>query len=1020
MLKPASLFSRRMALSVAAGFALVLALMVSLAVVALREMSAINSRMERIVNDNNAKVEVATTMRDALRQRIITMHGIVIAPDPFEREEALQRFYDYGIEFTKARQRLDRLASTAQEKAILERIRELANMAQPKVVRAIEFAMDDDQEAALQILRADAIPTQQRLVAELEAMVDLQREASRRAADEAAQAYHHTVWLMIGLGTTLVLLGAVVSGWVVRRTSLQTQQIVREQVKYKTLFTTNSDGIVLVADGRFVDCNPATLTMFGYDSVESFCRTTPADLGPPTQADGTPSGEFGMRQIEKAMRDGHCHFEWVGRRSDGSLFPVEIALHAMTLDGRVVVQAIMRDITERKESEARLRAAYDAALEASRVKSQFVANVSHELRTPLNGIIGMVGLLLDSQLDAEQRDCAETIRVSAESLLTIINDILDFAKIEAGKMELEIVPFDLRETVEEALELLGERAHAKGLELVCDLPPDLPRELLGDPARLRQILINLTDNAIKFSDRGEVVVEARLTPLGGEEVELRVAVSDTGIGIRPEGMKRLFQAFSQADGSTTRRYGGTGLGLAISRQLAELMGGRIGAESTPGVGSTFWFTARLKSVATQRVDGDAGLGGVPVLLAAPNARLREVLARTLRHWGMPVACVATGVEAYARLAAAAHEAAPFRVAIIDARLLEEGGSELLQAIDQNPALAHMPQILLTGMLARHAHREWIVPGRRLALSKPVRTPRLQALLGELLGVVPPAPAAARVLPLKAAVPVRVLVAEDNVVNQKVVTYMLRKLGVRADVVANGKEAVEAMARIPYDLLLMDCQMPEMDGLEATIEIRHRELIRPRPRRTPIVAMSADARAEARERCSAVGMDDYLVKPIKLEQLEQTLHAWVPGWLQPEPAREEPKPAAGEAIDLARVRTMMRHDGRAEQELLSLYLSSTQALIQELAEAVERQDAPVCAAKAHEIKGASAYVGAWEMQGLAADLERAAREEAWDRVHATLEELETAFIRAWAQVNRVDLGEHAGTQPGDAAEAKGGG
>lgn len=991
-------FSRRMALSVATGFALVLVLMVSLAVVSVREMATINDHLERIVNENNTKVELATAMRDALRQRIITMHSIVIAPDPFEREEALQRFYEFGIQFTNARQKLDRLASTPQEKIILERIRALANQAQPKVVSGIEHAMNDEQEAALLILRQDAIPIQQRLVAELEAMVDLQRQWSRQAAEEAALAYRHTVWLMIGLGTTLVLVGIAVSGWVVRRISLQTQQIVREQVKYKTLFTTNSDGIVLVADGRFIDCNPATLSMFGYDTVEDFCRTRPADLGPPTQPDGTPSGEYGMRQIEKAIREGHCHFEWLGKARDGRLFPVEIALHAMLLDDKVVVQAIMRDITERKENEARLRAAYDAALEASRIKSQFVANVSHEIRTPLNGIIGMVGLLLDSRLDPEQRECAETIRLSSESLLTIINDILDFAKIEAGRMELEIVPFDLRETVEEALELFGERAHAKGLELVCDLPPQLPAEVLGDPGRLRQILINLVDNAIKFSHHGEVVVRGRLTPIDEAEVELRMEVKDAGIGISPEGMKRLFKAFSQADGSTTRRYGGTGLGLAISRQLAELMGGSIGAQSTPGVGSTFWFTARLKRGAAEEERPDeSGLRNVSVLLAVASDSLRETLARQLGHWGMRVECARGGVEAFARLSAAARQGEPFRIALFDGRLLEEN-PELIDTIDKNPALAATGQILLTTLAMRATWPR--VPGRRAHLPKPVRTARLRAVLLELLGLARPAQAALEPV-ATASAPVRVLVAEDNAVNQKVVTHMLRKLGVRADVVANGREAVEAMARVPYDLVLMDCQMPELDGLEATIEIRHRELTLPAPRRTPIVAMSADAREEARERCLGVGIDAYLVKPVKLEQLEETLKTWVPAWHRPSPPPPAAESTSAPAFDVGRLRHWLRHDAQAEGELLGLYLSTTQTLLAELAQCAQAEEATRLAAKAHEIKGASAYVGAAEMQTLAARVEQAARAGDWQGVREGIEDLEAAFIRVWAQVNQLE-------------------
>lgn len=1012
------MFSKYMMFSVGTGFAVVLALMISLAVVGLSQMSSINGRLERIVNENNKKIELSSIMRDSLRQRIISMHTIVNSQDRFEKDDELQKFYSYGTNFTNARRTMDMMLSTPEEKGILSRIRKYATIAQPKVVHGLELAMDDRNAEALQSLHDEAIPAQQMLVTELDNMLSLQRDASNKAAQEAAVAYRKTELLMVLMGISLASIGAAIAVFVLRRTKQQTVAIEREQIKYKTLFATNSDSIVLLDEQGFIDCNQAALDMFQIPSVAEFCRQRPTDLGPSTQPDGTPSEAFAGMKIQRAMEHGHCDFEWLGLKRDGTIFPSEISLHSMVLNGKVVVQAIVRDITERKRNEDRFKTAYETALEASRVKSQFVANVSHEIRTPMNGIIGMVGLLLDTKLSPSQREYADTVRSSAESLLAIINNILDFSKIEAGKMTMEIVEFNVRDTVQEVAELLAERAQSKDLELVCDVPPTLPSALLGDPGRIRQILTNLIDNALKFTEHGDIVVRVRLLDLEESNAQLHFSVTDTGIGISQESQQRLFQAFSQADGSTTRKYGGTGLGLAISKQLAEMMGGGIGVISEPGTGSTFWFTTRVQKQSTHHAPLQATqvLQGVCVLIASSNAALRESLAHQLNFWRMPYETASNRREALSKLSTAQERGYPVQIVLIDNRLTEKDGLSLAKAIQKDPALNTAQSILLTGIAQRYNVKDLLANGIKMQLTKPVKVTRLSNALSEILTREPQAPPSVPVaVPRLATLPIRVLVAEDNVVNQKVVVYMLRKFGIRADVAANGLEAVDAMQRLPYDLLLMDCQMPEMDGFEASIEIRHRELMSGLAQRTPIVAMSANARSEGHDRALAVGMDDYLVKPLKAEDLEEMLKHWVPGFTEryataQEDALQEIQRLAADnnpPIDMKKVANMFRNDPSAQHELLTLYLSSTQSLIEQIAAACEAQDHAQVAARAHEVKGASAYIGAYDLQEIARNLELAAKAQEWAKIHENVDELEPAFIRAWAYVNEIDVNEEDG-------------
>jgi signal transduction histidine kinase/BarA-like signal transduction histidine kinase len=544
-----------------------------------------------------------------------------------------------------------------------------------------------------------------------------------------------------------------------------------------------------------------------------------------------------------------------------------------------------------EERTRELRVAKEAAEAAARVKSEFLANMSHEIRTPMNGVIGMCSLLLDLELSPIQREYAETIRTSADTLLTVINGVLDFSKIEAGKLSLETLDFDLTETVESTLDILAERAQAKGTELVMAMPPEVPRLLRGDPGRLRQVLVNLVGNAIKFTTGGEVVIRVSQQTESESRVVLRFEVHDTGIGIPADVQAKLFQPFTQADGSITRRYGGTGLGLAISRQLVTMMDGQIGVESEPGKGSMFWFTAQFEKPALVQppMAGERdGWSNLRVLVVDDNASSRQILRHQIFAWKLQKGSAGSGHEALSLLRAAAAANHPYDIALLDVGMPEMDGLTLAHAIKADPAISATKLIVLTPHGHPLADKEMQAAGISASLHKPVKQSRLFDCLvtvienAETAGHGVPKPDATTTPSLSADVRgrlagTRILLAEDNAVNQKVALAWLKRLGCTTDAVVNGIEVLEALQRIPYTLIFMDCHMPEMDGFEATRIIRKREAdtVQACPWKSPvhIIALTASAMQGDREACLAAGMNDYVSKPVRILELQAALERW---------------------------------------------------------------------------------------------------------------------------------------------------
>ena len=654
----------------------------------------------------------------------------------------------------------------------------------------------------------------------------------------------------------------------------------------------------------------------------------------------------------------------------------------------------------------------EQAKQASKAKSQFLANMSHEVRTPMNGVIGMSELVLETELSADQRSSIETIRLSGESLLTVINDILDFSKIEAGKLEMEAINFNLPALIEDVSQVLAQRAHAKGLELIIDISNSLHSDVSADPSRIRQVLTNLLSNAIKFTDQGEIVVQVNNIEDSNETTKVRFSVRDTGIGLSKDEQLKLFQPFSQADESTTRKYGGTGLGLAISRQLIELMDGVIDCSSQSGQGSEFWFELTLKKSSGTHIVAKAPahkLHGLRGLIIDDNATNRKLLVQQMDTWGVKQDSAEDGIVGLTKLHQAAAAGEPFDMVILDMHMPKMDGLEVARLIKKDPSVNGTKMIMLTSVGIRGDAKLARDAGIKIYLTKPVRQ---VDLYNSLVALMKGNPSNENELITQYSLEkdtttfnAKVLLAEDNLVNQQVAKGFLRKLGCQVDLAVNGIEAVSSTENSSYDIIFMDCQMPRMDGYEATGEIRQKETWAKKSQHTPIIALTANALSGDREKCLAAGMDDYISKPFGQDRISEILKRWLPDdrqSTQQKTPRQHPSPATTTIYDpeesngvdrkvLDNIRALQA-EGAEDilTRIIKLFLEDTPNQLEKLQQALRDKDADTIRSIAHTMKSSSANLGALTLSALFKDLEERGRRNALMQTTKLFAQVEKEF------------------------------
>jgi two-component system sensor histidine kinase/response regulator len=730
---------------------------------------------------------------------------------------------------------------------------------------------------------------------------------------------------------------------------------------------------ILVKDsgGRYLLANKAFAKLHGYESVEQLLGKTVFDLFPKERAAALHAADLEVMKAtnhviegERSVVDAEGNVQWI--------LMTKVPL-TNNNDEIVGIVGVNRDITRRKRAEAELRGAKEAAEAANRAKSEFLANMSHEVRTPMNGIIGMTELALETELTPEQHEYLTMVKTSADSLLAVINDILDFSKMEAGKLEIDRTPFNLRETLEETIRTFGIRAGEKGLELACDIRSDVPQIVVGDPTRLRQIIVNLLGNAIKFTDQGEVVLQTEVKLLQEHSASLHFTIRDTGIGISTDKQKLIFEAFAQADSSPSRKYGGTGLGLAISTRLVEMMGGRIWLESEPGQGSTFHFTADIglpqAPFARQERNGEITLAGIPVLIVDDNATNRRILETTLLQWGMKPTIAESGMAALTALRRAKQAGNKNLLLLLDAQMPGMDGFTLVEKVRQDPELPTPTVMMLTSGGQRGDAERCRELGIFAYLTKPIRQWELREAILGVLGMKQEKGEKAKLLTRHTLHETRrrlhVLLAEDNAINRELVLRLLSKRGHTVVVAANGKQAVSAFEAQSFDVILMDAQMPEMDGFEATAAIRHKEMTA--GTHVPIIAITAHAMKGDRERCLSAGMDGYVSKPVQAEELIRA----VEGLGSTSGAGGKIQEYINDVLDREVVLARVDGDEALLADLARLFCEDSPNMLWAIRQAVAKKDSAALERAAHSLKGSISTFAARDATEAASRLEKLA-------------------------------------------------